>query len=363
MARTVPPAVYTPQSDDDQDPIADLAATTPAYEAPRLYSYAPRAPRPPHRRPHRVLHRTQPVVLAGGPAAAPAPHVAPALILKPPHRLHIIVEPRRVAQQEPEPAVTSPALPDVETAPSAADRQVQLAALERALAADGGAAQMRLSSELAAGRAGDASVTLPAGAVADLESKAEAAGLDPSDGPMTITVTLSGQGYDIGPEAAQTTRIEPGSPAAFRWRITPSPDTNGALSAEIKASASIGGDVRSLPLGTITAELPMLSEAQPPAAAAAPAPPELGQRLRAAIRNLRPSGLSGLRLHDLAIPGRPMLQVPGLGEVPSQDVVAGGLALLLLMFLRSLIRGAGERSQRRRRIEAFESGYYGDGAL
>lgn len=362
MARTVPPAVYVPAPDVDRDPIGDLAAATPAYEQPSPEVYDARAPAhrhpgPPHRRLHRIRHRTAPAVAAvPALAGAPATHVAPALVIKPPHRLHIIVEPRRrLALQTPEPDATTATLPDVETAPSAADQSAQLAALEQAVASDGAAAQMRLSPGLAAGRGGEVSVILPADAVTDLEAKAEAAGLDPVQGPMTVTVTLSGQGYDIDPAPARTSRLRSGAPASFRWRITPYAGAAGALSAEIEASAPIGGEVQPLSLGTITAELPMLAENQPSTAPPAQAQPPLGERLRA--------DLSQLRLHDLAIPGRPTLEVPGLGDVPSEDVVAGGLALLALLFLRALLRDAGDRALRRRRIEAFEGGYYGDGAL
>jgi hypothetical protein len=371
-----PAAAPAPRPGYEGDPIGDIAASAadvdPSADAYDQYRPHPvRHFRAPHRRIHHVLHRMAPAVVpVRAPAPTPQPHAAPTPILTSPHRLHLVVAPPpKLAGEAPEPAVTTPTLPDVQSQPSAVDRQAQFAALESALAADGAAAQMRLSPEIASGRSGEADITLPADAVADLQAKAEAAGLDPESGPMTLTVVLSGQGYDIDPGPRQTEQLQAGSPAAFRWRITPYAGSSGALSAELEATAPIDGKVRSLSLGTITAELPALSQAQPAEVTAsapppAPAPqPELGQRLRTALGHLRASDLAGLRLRDLAIPGRPTLDLPVLGEVPSEDVVAGGLALLLLMFLRSLVRGAEARTQRRRRFEAFEDGYFGDGAL
>ena len=93
----------------------------------------------------------------------------------------------------------------------------------------------------------------------------------------------------------------------------------------------------------------------------APAPiPDLGARIRAQIARLGLPDLSHLALPDAALPGRPTVELPVLGEVASWKLVAAGLLLLALLFLRSLLQGASIRAERRRRFEAFDRDYFGE---
>ena len=49
-----------------------------------------------------------------------------------------------------------------------------------------------------------------------------------------------------------------------------------------------------------------------------------------------------------------------LGEVASQNVVAAGLVMLLVMLLNALFSGWGDRALRRRSLEALEAGRFRD---
>ena len=340
-----------------------------------------------HRLAHHHVRHERPAVDLGrevqaaappeAPIAAPAP--SPARVRIRPHRLHIVVEPpRRATLEAPsETAPVNPALPQVDAtppAPAPLDVKAALAQMARSAAADMRAARFELSSALSRGRDGAAVVTLPAGLLAQLQQDAEDAGLAP-EGPISVTVTLSGQGYGIVPEGAQTSRAQPGHPATFTWGVEPTGASGGMLTASMTAVLPIDGESRSVPLGVLTADIPPPPViAAPPAAATAPAPAaapattaapalDLGSRVRADLGKLGVADPSRFNLRDLAIPGYPTLDVPLLGEVPSEKVVAAGLILLAFLFVQSLLRGAGARAERRRRLAEIEDAYFSQGRL
>jgi hypothetical protein len=324
------------------------------------------ARRPAHRRAVRpVRHRPE---LAGAPHAPPVAARPPARRPHPqpqvqPHQLHIIVRP--APHPALAPAATPPpvdaALPEVqaEQAPLLG-RDAQLAVLTQAADADMGASRLALSPDLSLGREGTVAVRLPAGLLGDLEARAAASGFDLQGDPVVVTVTLSAQGYGLSPAEAETAQLAEGQPAVFSWQASPSGAAGGALSAAMTASVQLNGEAVSFPLGVLTAEVPPLAQ---PAPAAAPVPepvPSLGARIRAGLERLGLPELARLKLHDLAIPGRPTLDVPLLGQTPSQNVVAAGLLILALLFLRSLLQGSSIRAERRRRFAAFERGDFGE---
>ena len=311
-------------------------------------------------------------------AATPpeTPVAPPAPVRVRPHHLHIVVEPPRRArlQSAPETAAVNPTLPEIEAAPPAApapvDVKAALAQMTHTAGADMRAARFELSSALSRGRDGAAVVTLPAGLLSQLQQDAEDAGLQP-DGPISVTVTLSGQGYGIVPEGAQTSRAVSGHPATFTWGVDPRGAAGGTLTATMTAVLPVEGEDRTVPLGVLTAEIPpppvvatspRAVTAPAPAPAAAPAG-DLGNRMRADLGKLGVPDPSDFRLRDLAIPGYPTLDVPLLGEVPSEKVVAAGLILLAFLFVQSLLRGAGVRAERRRRLAELEDGYFTQGRL
>ena len=362
------------------DPIGDLAASPPAPRAEaeaKPYDEPQDEPDTPRPRAARTRHHPHPMRATARPSreveasAAPAPtipevHAAPRRAIHP-HRLHIVIEPPARALLAPEQgaAPVSADLPHVQAdQPPPIDVDSQLRQLARAASAEMGLARFELSPGLSSGREGQAVVTLPAALLSRLEADAEASGV--AAGDLAITVTLSGQGYDIVPDHALTSTLDTGRPATFAWRITPSSARAGALTASMSAALSLGGEARTLPLGLLTAEIPPAAAIAAPAApTAAPAPveapvpsPDLSTRLRADLGKVRLPDPSRLRLHDLAIPGRPTLDVPGLGEVASERVVAGGLLVVLFLLIKALLRGSADRAQRRRSLASLDDPYF-----
>ena len=315
-----------------------------------------------HREPHRSLgHR--PVREAMAPPHRPAPAAAPAAPFQSqaplvhPHRVHIVVEPLpKLALAQPEDtAAVAPDLPSVQADPAARDdAQQQLAELTRVVVTDMRSARLKLDPELLGGRQGAVTLTLPAQLLVDLDARSQELGLGAMTG-ATLTATLSGQGYELGSAGAQTTTIVPGEPAILVWQAAPTGDAGGSLTAELTASVAVDGEPVTLPLGALTVRPPVAVAAAPSVPSAAPTPqPDLRTWLLGQL-DLRRFGLPRLNLHDLAIPGHPIVDVPLVGEAPSENVVAAGLALLALMLLRSLFAGP-----RRRRTHDFEMARYGD---
>lgn len=342
---------------------AVIAAPPPTADAPFDLPYPSSEAVRPVRRHHLAAHHIARRAPPHAPATKPAPRAAPAQ----PHRLHIVVQPpgRPLLLPSQAPPPVDSTLPEVQAArPQIADLDARLADLTQIAAADMSGADFELSADLAAGREGAVVVRLPQRLLSDLEAEAQDSGFDLDAHPLSVTVALSAQGYDVTPRQTLTSEIQPGHAAAFSWTVRPTGTSGGALSATLTASLQADGEPVSTPLGVLTAQVP----APPPALAeaagsAAPAPlpapeptPELGERLRARLAHM---GLGHFRLHDLAIPGRPTLTVPLLGEVASEKVVAAGLLLLALLFLRSLLRSSSLRAERRRRFEAFDRDYFG----
>ncbi len=374
--RSAPP----PQS---SDPIgAMIAAAPPAapgdiFDLPYPRTEAARAAHHRHAPPpHRAAARTAPHHVVR--AAAPAPTPAPKAIAKPapaplaatvrPHRLHIVVQPP--VRPALTPAPTAPpvdaTLPQVQAGrPPIIDLDARLAELTEVAAADMSGADFELSPDLSAGHDGAVVVRLPERLVSDLEAKAEESGFDLDAHPLSVSVALSAKGYVVTPQQTLTSEIQPGHAAAFSWTVHPSAASGGTLSATLTASLQAEGEPVSAPLGALTAEIPapapVVTPPEPYAASPALTPtptsaPDLGQRIRHRLARL---GLSHPSLHELAIPGHPTLNVPLLGEVASEKVVAAGLLLLVLWFLRSLLHGSSVRAERRRRFEAYDRDYFG----
>ena len=316
-----------------------------------------------HREPQRSLaHRA--IREATAPPYRPAPAVAVAAGArfrspKPvvhPHRVHIVVEPPpKLALAQPEDtAAVAPELPSVQLDPASRDdARQQLAELARVAVADMRSARLELDPELLNGRQGAVTLRLPAQLLTDLDARSQELGLGPTTS-ATLTATLSGRGYELGSAGAQTTTIGPGEPATLVWQAAPTGDAAGSLTAELAASVAVDGEPVTLALGALTVRPPVAVAAAPLAPAAAPAAqPDLRTWLLGQL-DLRRFGLARLNLHDLAIPGHPTVDVPVIGEAPSENVVAAGLALLALMLLRSLFAGP-----RRRRTHDFEMARYG----
>ena len=66
----------------------------------------------------------------------------------------------------------------------------------------------------------------------------------------------------------------------------------------------------------------------------------------------------GFSIKALALPGQPMLAIPGVGKVHSEKVVLAGILIAIALLLIAIWRSAGSRqsqAERRRRFRTFES--------
>ena len=253
------------------------------------------------------------------------------------------------------PAIT----PDQAAAAPAVDLGTQLGELTTAAAQDMKNARIDLPPALASGGEGKVVLTLPADLLATIRAKSAAVGLGASGRKVSITAKLAGPGYVITPNQDQTARIDDGQ-TVFAWDVKSSAAPGGVLTADMTGTLQGAGDPKTFALGAVTAQI--AAPAQAPAAAPAPAPSQL--KLPAInLGSLKLPDLLHFRLAQLAIPGHPTVDVPGLGPVASGKVVAAGLLALLLILLGAVWRSASarrERAERQRRFHSFDGPQFGD---
>ena len=334
----------------------------------RHHQLAFERPRPLH--PHGQLHGPSIAapVLAGQSASRPGPR--PARLVRPrPMVMKPAAKPIVLQQAQVKPidhsmalplitAQATPAItPDQAAAAPAVDLGTQLGELTSAAALDMKNARLDLPAALSTGGAGKVTLTLPPDLLATIQAKAKAVGLGPSGRKVFITAKLAGQGYAITPNQGQTARVDDG-PTVFAWDVKPADAPGGVLTADMTGSLQGNSEAKTFALGAVTAQIPAPAQAAP---AAVPAP--AGAPSQVKLPDFGHLRLGSLKLHDLAIPGHPTLAVPGMGEVPSEKVVATGLVALILILLISIVRSASarrERAERRRRFHSFDAAQFGD---
>ena len=311
-----------------------------------------------------AVAKSRPTVKPAPPAAAPAKLTQP--------RQRVLVKPAKpiVLEQPPAKAVDKPMVlplitaqaapaitPDQAAAAPAVDLGTQLGELTTAAAQDMKDARLDLPPALASGGEGKVVLTLPADLLATIQSKASAVGLGASGKKVFITAKLAGPGYAITPNQDQTARIDAGQ-TVFAWDVKPSGVPGGVLTADMTGSLQGAGEAKTFALGAVTAQISApAQQAGVPATAVAPVQAKLPHI------DLKLPDLLHFRLQALAIPGHPTVDVPGVGPVASEKVVAGGLVLLILILLTAIARRASarrERAERRRRFHSFDEGQFGD---
>ncbi len=295
---------------------------------------------PTHRR--RVHHVRQ---VAPVRSARPAPHHAPAPVRPAPAAK---VAPRPVAIA-PTPAPT-PALkpaPLATAVPSPRLAPDPLAQLSTALAADIKAAKLDVpTADLAAGKAGKVTLTLPATLLASIQREAAKLGLTKAARKASVSATLTGQGYVLTPKGAQKTRLRAGEAASLSWQVAPSVAGRAPLRAEVSGALTGSGGPKSFSLGALVAQIA-------PPVTAAPETAPTPAKFRLVLPNL-----GAFSLKALAIPGYERVQIPGIGRVRSEKVVLAGLLALIGLLLLGIGRSASarkSRAARRRRFRTFES--------
>jgi hypothetical protein len=252
--------------------------------------------------------------------------------------------PRRAAASAPaSPAARAPASKAVAAAPAAKAAPAQKAAapadpkaaqLATALAPVAAASTLTVAESIKTGQAGDVVLNLPQNLYALLREQAAKLGLGRAARTTDVTATLSGEGYTITPNGAQTARLKNGEAPSFKWQVTPLPGVSHSdLSAKFDAILRGERTSRTVALGTLE---------QP----GTPPPPEPEKK----GFSFPKFNLGGLKLPDYG-----NINLPGVGETPSRVVIGGGLVLLALILLIAAARRASEAKAAAARRRKFRT--------
>jgi hypothetical protein len=221
-----------------------------AYPAP---AYAP-APMPrPHHHHHRHAH---PVLVAPFPAAprhpavhaaphpsapsaaAPATSRAPTQLTKPTAPDHHRRHHHAAAQAQSAPATAAAASGGPTNSTTSGSEADRYQALGKSLKDDFAAtAQLQAPDHMEVNQGYDVTLTLPADFAQTVQSEAGKQGLASELSSLNLTATLSGDGYTVVPADPQTLPLAQGQATVFRWKVTPTAASRGALSATVKAAA------------------------------------------------------------------------------------------------------------------------------
>jgi hypothetical protein len=221
------------------------------------------------------------------------------------------------------------------------------------------------AADLAAGKPVTAQLSLPPALLASVQTEAGKLGLSRAARRVSVTATLSGEGYAVTPNGEQTAALASDQPVTFQWQVTPSGAGHTPLTAQLTGVLNGGAAPATFPLAEVSLDV---APAPPASAAPAPAPSgftleRLTQLSRSAMKKVKASGFGALDIDALQIPGHKTVDIPGLGEVPSQKVVTAAILFLIVLILWGIARNAAERrarAERRRRFRTFEATNFGD---
>jgi hypothetical protein len=182
------------------------------------------------------------------------------------------------------------------------------------------ASSLTAAPAIAQGRPGQVALSLPQNLLDLIRQQAAKVGLARAARSAQVTATLSGQGYDIAPSAAQTAPVTSMAPH-FLWSVAPRPGVaHSRLHADVQATLTGEGKPRTFPLASFEQ-------------------PGLPDEPRAA-----PSGAGKLGFGGLKGSTRTLL---GAAQV------LGALILMLVFANRAMASQA--RARRRRALEAREA--------
>jgi len=200
-------------------------------------------------------------------ATAPAPASKPAPVVAAPKAVAPALKPEQKS-----PTVLPPAADSVRAtkAPPSASPGSPPVKLGQALAADISAgARLAIPDGLPNGYQGIVVLTLPENFATRLRDEAKRLGLGEDAKVTDIRAVLTGQGYDIKPDASQVARLGD-EPVKFAWLVAEGSDRaieKTPLRAEISGELHGGRVARSFPLASIGAVPAPLTQATEKAAA------------------------------------------------------------------------------------------------
>lgn len=315
-----------------------------AAERRRVYGnrYAPRpsvgwSPRRPWRGDEASKPVVKPVAVKPAPkpvvAALARPVVAAAPVARPtaPLKTAPVVAPAAIA-----PAATVTAKPAPKLTPAE-----QLSAAVRPEVMKG--AVLTVPEGLAKGEESKVSLALPANLMDVIKREAAKLGLGKAAKKAEVSASLTGEGYDITPAAAQTQALKAGEAARFDWNVKPAAGDKAPLKATV--DGALTGDKTA----KTSFSLASLEQAVAPVV----------ENAKAAAKGFKlPSfSLPKLSLKSLAIPGMKPVTLPGVGQVQSEKLVGAGLALLALLLVIAMARSASAgraRAERRRKFRTMQ---------
>ena len=233
-------------------------------------------------------------------------------------------------------------------------------------------ANLAVSPDVAQGKPGGVSLSLPANLLDVLREEAAKFGFKRAARKADVSATLSGDGYAVTPNGEQTQALKSGQAAQFAWQVTPGQNANGPLHAQVSATLKGQGEPKLLSLASLQSAvaqvqaqtqqaasglhlpaLPNLSDifaklfghkdAAPDQSATAPAAPT-------AAPAPAPSGMES-PLHDRTL--------PIVGHVTVRAQIAAFLAFLAVLILLLIQRNMSEqrRAAERRRFRTMSAAY------
>lgn len=313
-------------------PIANPEDMTPA-ERRRVYGnrYAPRAVAAAPRR-SRVWHPAP-----AGYGATPVAKPAPRLVIKPAPR-PVAAAPLKSAAPTPVIApVPAPAVPVVAAAPKPNPTQQLQSAVSAGI---NRGASLSVPADLKAGKEADVVLSLPGDLLAMVQEQAAKLGLGKAAKKVSAYANLQGQGYEITPPGQQTAPVAAGKPTTFTWRVKPTQAEKSPLKADYGLELNGTKPTTAFSVGSLEE------------AVAAPV-----EAAKSAAKGFKFPSFKMPSLKALAFPWVPEPTIPGVGKVARETLVGGVLALLALILLVVLARGASAgaaRNERRRKFRTMQ---------
>jgi hypothetical protein len=292
---------------------APAVAAAPAYKAPAPKAAAPKpapkvvaAPKPAPQAPKAVVK----------PAPAPV-KVAPPVVAK--------------AAPAPAPAIKPAVVPPVAKAPAAAPAKAidpKMAALSTAVSAEAiKGATLAVPDTLAKGEESKVTLSLPVNLLDVIQKEAAKLGLTKAAKKSEVSATLTGDGYTITPNAAQTQALKKGEAATFNWQVKPGEGEKSPLKATVDgALKGQKGAPKTFSIAT------------------------LEQVVSNAVETTGSQAKKlGFNLDKLAIPGLKPIKI-GETVIPPGATTAGIIAFVIALILLAMARaGSGRRARDERR--------------
>lgn len=294
-------------------------AAAPARPAPKKQAAAP-------------AYRPAPVAKAPAPkpVAAPAPKVAtrpaaPAVKAAPP--------PAPIAKAPPAPApvIKAPvAPPPVAKAPAVDPKMATLSAKVGPEAIKG--ATLTVPDTLAKGEESKVTLALPVSLLDIIQREAANLGLTKAARKAEVSATLTGEGYTITPNGAQTQALKKGEAATFDWQVKPGDGEKTPLKATVDgALKGQAGPAKTFSIAT------------------------LEQAVANAVETSKSQAKKlGFNLDKLAIPGLKPITI-GQTVIPPGALTAIIIAFVLLLILLAMAQAGAARRARNERRRKFRT--------